>query len=197
MSKKRIVLSLLLVLGLGIQSNAQKLSARAGLMPNDWLSRQGVPAFLELGVEYAPIRYLSVMASYKIFDESFEKNAAFGRPGSEFSFQPRFYFDVEDYNDGPFVAFPVSYGIHGKYTGINLLTSCQTTYYQSYMEYSMFLGYKTSGRWGLEFFGGPSRRITDFFATSTCGENANTQQTVGTYRKWLLEVGVRVSYRIL
>lgn len=197
MLNKKFLFSILIIIGLGFSSEAQKLSARAGLLPNDWLRRQGVPAFFEAGVEYAPVRYLSAIASYKLFINSFEQMAAYGRPGSEFSFQPRFYFDIEEYNDGPFIAFPISYAIHGKYTAINLLTSCQTTYHQSYREYSIFLGYKTAGRWGVEFFGGPSRRITDFYKNSTCGETPNIDQTVGTYRKWLLEVGVRFSYRIL
>lgn len=197
MLAKRIFFSIIIITCLGFTSSAQKLSARAGIMPNDWLSRQGVPAFFELGVEYAPIRYLSAIVSYKIQINSFEQNKAFGRPGSEFSFQPRFYFDIEDYNDGPFIAFPISYAIHGKYTAINLLNNCQTTSHQVYTEYSFFLGYKTSGRWGVEFFGGPSRRITDYLEISTCGENANVERAIGTYRQWLLEVGVRFSYRIL
>lgn len=196
MRTKRIFFSILLIVGLGFSSSAQKFSARAGIMPNDWLRRQGVPAFLEVGVEYAPLRYISGIVTYKILIESFEQNKEFGRPGSEFSFQPRFYFNIEEYNDGPFIAFPISYAVYGKYTAINLLNNCQTTTRQIYSEYSFFLGYKTSGRWGVEFFGGPSRRITDHLKVSNCSETPGVEKAVGTYRQWLLEVGVRFSYRI-
>lgn len=197
MAAKKYFLIAIILIGLSLNASAQKLSVRAGLLPNDWLRRQGVPAFLEIGTEYAPVRYLSAIATYKIFINSFEQTAEYGRPGSEFSFQPRLYFNIEEYNDGPFIAFPLSYAIHGKYTGINLLENCQTTYHQDYTEYSIFLGYKTSGRWGVEFFGGPSRRVTTFYKESTCGDTPNEEQIVGVYRKWLLEVGIRFSYRIL
>lgn len=193
---KKLVLAFLLFL-MGFTSSAQYLSARLGLLPNDWLSRQGVPAFIELGVEYAPMRRLAVAASYKLFDNSFERNSAFGRPGFEVSAQPRYYFGLEEFNDGAFVAFPVSYGLHGKYTAVNALDGCEDTFYQHYWEYSAFIGYKTTGRWGFEFFGGPSRRITDFFQEPTCGDSAGQTLTVSSHRKWLLEVGARLTYRIL
>lgn len=181
----------------GSQLNAQRLSARMGILPNDWLHRQGVPAFIEFGAEYALFRNIGVVAAYKFFDGSFEENDAFGRPGAEGIVQLRYYLNIEEFNDGPFFAIPFVFGQQGKYTAVNILDGCEDTYYLDYTKVSAFIGYKTVGRWGAEFFGGPTYRTTTKYRLSTCGDFPGENRVTNVNNKWLLELGVRVTWRIL
>lgn len=190
---RKLLLIACVLLG-GLNASGQNLSARLGIVPYHWLDYQGVPAFLELGVEWEPIYRLAFIGAVKILDDSFDENGRFERPGVEVSIQPRFYFDLEEGNDGAYIALPVSYAIHGNYIAVNSITRCQTRFTHNYYEFSALIGFKTSGKIGLDFFAGPSYRTTSFYSEDSC-ENTG-EHLVVTRKKLLFDIGARLTYRL-
>jgi hypothetical protein len=190
---KRLALVLSLFLS-AYGLSAQNVSARLGLLPYHWLDYQGVPIFIELGLEWEPIYSVGLIGSVKVMDDSFEENGRYNRPGVEISLQPRFYFDQEEGNDGPYIGLPMSVATYGNYTAVNSRNGCEDRFQHEYYEFSGFIGYKTPGRFGADFFGGPSYRTTYFYQESSC--NSAGEVTNDIRRKWLLEIGVRLTYRL-
>ena len=174
---KKLIFLLLLVTS-GTQLIAQSTSIRFGTMPYQWLWRQGVPGFVELGIEYAPHERWSIIAHYKLLDDSMKVDKAWERPANEIGIQPRFYFSLEEFNSGAFISAPISYARYWNYIAVNAVTLCETKYYQEYIEYSLFLGYKLDGRLAFEFFGGPSWRqnkfLQNFYLWRKCRCSPNT-----------------------